>query len=564
MTQAGTILGTAAYMSPEQAQGKPVDSRSDIFSFGLVLYEMLSGQRAFDEDTGLATMAAIVRDEPKPLTSTPDLQKIIARCLAKQPAQRYQTMAEIRTALASASLKSAEEQPSIAVLPFANMSGDKDNEYFSDGLSEEIINALAHMPGLKVTARTSAFAFRGKEQDITKIAETLRVKTVLEGSVRRAGNRIRVMAQLINASDGYHLWSERFDRDLTDVFAVQDEIAAAIAAALKVKLGGKPAPAHRHTPKLSAYEAYLKGLHHRIKNTPEANARAREFFQQAIALDPEYPDPHVGLADTAFLPWIMGSLPARDGALFVRTHVRKALDLDPTHPRAHAMLGSVAAIYEYDWKEAERQYGEALSAEPVPPGVMSMYCIHYLAPLGRVREGLDHLEKSIESDPLNLLGRYFLGICFSLAGKPERALQQASKILEIDDNSLQAFVLRDGALSAQERWAEALANAERVLQLAPGVHLFDGVLAGHLMRAGERSRAEDLIRELKGTPSPAIGMLLYHCACLELDAAADWFELAIEQRNPLVPSLCANPLTKPLRDSPRWPALAKVMNLPQH
>ncbi len=246
MTQAGTVVGTAAYMSPEQAQAKPLDARSDIFSFGLVLYEMLSGQRAFSADTGIAIMAAIVRDEPRPLKVSPELERIIARCLRKAPADRFQTMGEVRAALEQISLKPAQEQPSIAVLPFANMSADKENEYFSDGLAEEILNSLVRIPGLKVTARTSSFAFRGKEQDIRGIAEALDVKTILEGSVRKAGNRVRVTAQLINAADGYHLWSERYDRELTDVFAVQDEIAAAIAAALKLKLAGEAAPAHRH------------------------------------------------------------------------------------------------------------------------------------------------------------------------------------------------------------------------------------------------------------------------------------------------------------------------------
>ncbi|HYV63992.1 MAG TPA: protein kinase, partial [Bryobacteraceae bacterium] len=255
MTQAGTVVGPVAYMSPEQAQAKPLDARSDIFSFGLVLYEMLSGQRAFSADTGIAVMAAIVRDEPRPLKVTPDLERIITRCLRKAPADRFQTMGEVRAALEQVSLKPAQEQPSIAVLPFSNMSADKENEYFSDGLAEEIINVLAQVPGLKVTARTSAFAFRGKEQDITKIAEALRVRTILEGSVRRAGNRIRVTAQLINAQDGYHLWSERYDREMADVFALQDEIAAAIAGALRVRLAAKPPEVRRHTPKLPAYEA---------------------------------------------------------------------------------------------------------------------------------------------------------------------------------------------------------------------------------------------------------------------------------------------------------------------
>ena len=208
-------------MSPEQAKGEPADARSDIFSFGVVLYEMLSGRQAFSRNSAIETMAAIVRDEPAPLDAPSNLCAIVTRCLCKLPASRFQAINEVRAAIEQASIKPAEDLPSIAVLPFANMSADKENEYFSDGLAEEILNLLAKIPGLKVIARTSSFAFRGKEQDIRKIAETLGVSNVLEGSVRKAGNRIRVTAQLIHAADGSHLWSERYDRELADVFAVQ-------------------------------------------------------------------------------------------------------------------------------------------------------------------------------------------------------------------------------------------------------------------------------------------------------------------------------------------------------
>ena len=225
LTAAGAVLGTVAYMSPEQAQGKPADARSDIFSFGLVLYELLSGRRAFGGSSAVEIMAAIIREEPAPLSAPAKVSEVVTRCLLKAPASRFQTMSEVRASLEQISAVRTDQTPSIAVLPFANMSRDADDEYVSDGLAEEILNLLAKIPGLRVIARTSSFAFRGKEQDITKIAEALRVRTILEGSVRRSGNRIRVTAQLIEAENGSHLWSERYDRDMTDVFAVQDEMS---------------------------------------------------------------------------------------------------------------------------------------------------------------------------------------------------------------------------------------------------------------------------------------------------------------------------------------------------
>lgn len=244
------------------------------------------------------------------------------------------------------------------MLPFANFGGDKENEYFSDGLAEEILNLLAKFPTLKVIARTSSFVFRGKGQDIRRIAAALDVGTVLEDSIRRAGNRIRVTAQLINAQNGAHLWSERYDREITDVFKVQDEIAAAIAGALMVQLGPQ-APTVRHTAKLDAYEAYLKARHLQWQLTPSSITRARDFYELAITLDPEFVLAHSGYADYYLM--LSGSLiPAHEAAPRIRLEAQKALDLDPSSPEAHAMLGAVASLYDYDRTEAERQFQLAM------------------------------------------------------------------------------------------------------------------------------------------------------------------------------------------------------------
>ena len=296
----GAVLGTPAYMSPEQVEGQPVDARSDIFSFGAVLYEILAGRRPFAGNTTSDVIAAILRDDPPPLGGPPALARVVMRCLAKNPADRYQTMAEVSRALEDTSLTPAMRPPSIAVLPFANLSGDKENEYFSDGLAEEIITELTRIPGLKVIARTSAFAFKGRNEDVRRIAEALGVTKVLEGSVRRAGDRIRVTAQLISAADGTHMWSERYDRSMADVFAIQDEIAQSIAKTFRMKMARK-AGLRAHTPALPAYEAFLRGRDLLFRLTPDSWARAKGWLNQAIELDPAYADPHMVLGLGHFL-----------------------------------------------------------------------------------------------------------------------------------------------------------------------------------------------------------------------------------------------------------------------
>ena len=281
------------------------------------------------------------------------------------------------------------------------MSRDPDDEYFSDGLAEELINLLAHVPGLKVTARTSSFAFRGKEQDIRRIAETLGVRTMLEGSVRRAGSRIRVTAQLINAEDGYHLWSERYDRELTDVFAIQDDIAQAIARALQLKLTAKP---DRHTPTVPAYEALLKARHHCRAYLPEAHARAKEYCEQAIALDPAYAAPHALLGFNYLLATTHSGRPMREVAPLIRREALKALELDPFETDAHFLLGAVAAVHDYDWTEAGRQFQLAMASPSVPAEARWAYASLYLSVFGRFEESTAEMRRAVEQDPLT-------GIC---------------------------------------------------------------------------------------------------------------------------------------------------------
>src|SRR5215472_13096475 len=312
-TQEGIAVGTLPYMSPEQLQGRRVDQRTDVFSLGTVLYEMATGQRPFTGGTSMEVSSSILRDTPKPVTelradAPTGLQRILERCLAKEPTERYASAQELRGALerlrrevASGSLAgtgaSSGAQASIAVLPFTNMSPDPENEFFADGITEEIINALTQIEELHVAARTSAFSFKGKHVDLRIVGERLNVKTVLEGSVRKAGNQVRIMAQLINAADGYHLWSGRYDRELKDIFEVQDDIARAIAERLKVALkGGRQPTIKAGTSNLEAYQLYLKGRALLYRRGLDIR-RASKCFERAVGLDPQYALAWSGLAD---------------------------------------------------------------------------------------------------------------------------------------------------------------------------------------------------------------------------------------------------------------------------
>ena len=395
-------------------------------------------------------------------------------------------MAELREALgkAAAAGTSAEQQPSIAVLPFANMSADKENEYFSDGLAEEILNLLAKIPGLKVIARTSSFAFRGKEQDIRKIAETLRVQNILEGSVRRAGNRIRVTAQLIHAADGTHLWSERYDREMADVFAVQDEISAAIAEALQVKLSPQAAAKPRYTPKLPAYEALLKARHFHWKVTAESMEQAKVFYEQAIALDPQYALAQALYADYLFGRTTMGMTPLREAAPVARAMAQRALELDPSLPEAHTVLGVLAATYDFNWKEAGRQFTLATADDSASPHCHFICALFYLFGSGRRKEAVEQLERALQGDPLQLTIRTFMAVCLGAAGRYTEAEEHFRQASDLDPNFFWAYGYLAELYAARRMFAEALPVAEKAFALAPWYAPIVGLYAGLLVRNG--------------------------------------------------------------------------------
>ena len=452
--------------------------------------------------------------------------------------------------------------PSIAVLPFANLSGDKENEYFSDGLAEEILNNLARASGLKVIARTSAFAFKGKQEDIRKIAAALGVTNVLEGSVRRAGGRIRVVAQLIAAADGSHLWSERYDREMADIFAIQDEIARAISTALEVQFSA----VKLYRPQLPAYEAYLKARYCVAAFTRESLPLSKDFYERSIALDPGFVEARSGLAVAIIASVLPGLSPAREAMPQARAAAQSALDLDPHSEEAHGALGMIASGYELDRKEAEHQFQIATAREPVPTYVRWYYSM-YLLLAGRPRESAEQCLRGLKDDPLSFMGHFHYAAALLAAGNDEAGEAELRELCAIHSNLYQPYYLLGLSQSLRGLHAEALTTAENAYALAPWHTGTTGLFAGALLRAGKRRHAEELLEKLLpedryGTP---FGLLVHSLACAEIEPAANWAWKVLEQRDPrliFITGLLRSPSHGLLWSSGSWSALAARLGIP--
>src|SRR5579864_1306914 len=459
------------------------------------------------------------------------------------------------------SSSTATDAPSIAVLPFANMSDDKEQEYFSDGLAEEIINLLAQISGLKVIARTSAFAFRGKEQDIRGIAEALGVNTVLEGSVRRAGSRIRVTAQLINAADGSHLWSERYDREPSDIFAVQDEISAAIAKALRVKLSREAAP-QRYKPKLEAYEAYLKGRQQQVKVTPKSLELARRYYEQAIELDPAFGMAHIGLAFYWMTLAHFGQHSVHEGVSAARAEVQRALQIDPSLADGHALLGYLAALFDFDAAIAEKHFEFPLAKQASFELVKPMYG-GFLYLRGDVDQAIKLAERAVEQDPLDVWAHMNLHAYLQASGRDDEALEQLKKVLELDPNQVVALASTVMIYADKGEIAQALNIARRAYAVGRWFPDTVGLLAALLRRDGKEEESASIAKELGSGEvlGYARAHALFHLICGEIDQAADWVQKAIEQRDSSMRFYLGFVICKGLRASHRWPKIAKVVNL---
>jgi eukaryotic-like serine/threonine-protein kinase len=522
VTGGGMAIGTPAYMSPEQASGEEVDERSDVYSLGCVVYHMLTGDPPFRGATPQAIMARHALDEvPSPRTVRPalseELERVVLRALAKIPADRFVTAGEFARALKDpAAVAGGVMVPagswslpggSIAVLPFANLSADPDNEYFCDGMTEEIINTLSNVPALKVAARTSSFSFKGKSPDIRTVGQALGVRMVLEGSVRRVGDRLRVTAQLANAANGYQLWSERFDRQMVDVFAIQEEIARSIAETLKVRFttSQQARPLVRPgTDDLDAYDSYLKGRHYWNRR---ALPKALEYFQLAVERDPNYALGYAGIADGLSFLGYYGFVPPDLVRSKGRAAAEQAVHAGPDLAEAHYSLG----LFEFMWGWDMTAAGQALQrAVELRPGLAQAHATltQWHSAFGREEAAREAGDTAVGLDPLSSLVYATIAFGYSWLGLREEALRLARRAVDVDAGAPHGHWVLGMALVEADRVVEATSCFERAVDLVPDSPYLLALHAGALAQAGREAAARLILERLE---RPAGGLEIPAC-----------------------------------------------------
>ena len=509
-TLRGTVLGTLGYMSPEQLRGFEADARSDIFSCGAILYEMLTGRRAFRGASPADTISAILTSPPPSLAAAADappvLVETIQKCLEKEAVRRYQSARELLGALEAISdVRSGFSPPpsanvasgatSIAVLPFANMSADPEDQYFSDGLAEELVNALTRLSGLRVASRTSSFRFRNRHADVREIGHELGVGAILEGSVRRSGPRLRVTVQLTNVENGYNMWSERYDRQMADVFTVQDEIVQSTVSALAPTLAGEARHAvRRPTENLQAYDLYLRGRHFWNQRSPAVFGMAIRFFEEAIALDPNYALAYAGLADCYSILRVYGWTPPEHSQPRALDAVTRAMSLDPQLPEAHFSRGLYDFYFDRHWRSAKRWFAQAAEMRPR----MSMFEAYYgmfLATEFDYEQARQRLDVALSIDPHSSVVHFLAASAACVMVDPDTALLHAVRALDLQPESLGARWPQTVALIMAGRHEQAIAAAEQVVARTRAP-IYIGVLGMVYGVSGRLADARQLWHEL--------------------------------------------------------------------
>jgi serine/threonine-protein kinase len=583
VTQVGLVIGTPAYMSPEQAAGETtLDGRSDLYSLGCVLYEMITGAPPF-AGADAQVIARRFRETPAPIRDThpqvsAELEQTIMRTLAVDPSGRHATAAELARELDTSARHPTAEGPartppastpasrSIAVLPFVNMSADPENEYFSDGMTEELISVLTKMGGLRVAARSSVFAWKGRSEDVRVVGRSLNVDTVLAGSVRRAGSRIRLAAQLTAVADGYQVWADTYDRELRDVFAVQDEISQAIARALQLRLvpGADQAPGRKGTEDVEAYTHYLRGRFHWGRRTESEIRKGLEHFQQALVRDPNYALAEIGVADSYNILGFYDWLHPREAFPRALAAANRALALDPSLAQAYCSRAYVRLYHEWQWAAAEEDFRRALALAPD-------YCTGWhqygnlLVQQGRFAEGAAAMRKSLNIEPLSLIANAAVGWAEYYSRQWDAAITHHRSTIELDPSFMLAHLWLGHTLVQAGAVEDAEKEYQTAIQLSGRSAITVAALARAFAAAGRRSDAQKLVAELdelgRQRFAPQYDIAGVFAAAGDRDAAFARLERALEEREHELVFLAVDPVMDPLRGDPRFGSLAARVGL---
>ena len=582
LTQTGMVMGTPTYMSPEQASGDvDVDGRTDLYSLACVLFEMLTGEPPFTGATAQAIIAKrfvspipkvrVTRDVPEAVDNA------LTRALARTPVDRFPTAAQFVEALrqvnglgasgqatvAGRTSASVPAPKAIAVLPLANMSADPENEYFSDGMTEEIINALAKVPGMQVASRTSSFAFKGKEVDIRQIGEKLGVSSVIEGSVRKVGNRVRITAQLINVADGYHLWSETYNRQLEDVFAIQDEISRAIVDALKLHLAGDSNTLVAPTKNIEAYTLYLKGRFFFNKDTEPGTRKALDFFQQSLLQDPTYARSYAGIAD-CWTQLADDFVVPDDAYPRAKAAATRALQHDPDLVEAITSVGKVLCWYEWDFAGAERQLRRAVTLNDGYAEAHQAFG-SVLPTVGRLAEGVEEMRKALTLDPLQAVYSRWLARLMLFSGDYDKAIAQGRKTMDLNPDYAYSYLDIGSAYLEQGQPETALQWFQRGQGLESSVRSYDAFIVRALAPLGRREEADEILGRLEEQSKQQYVrseiMAMGYAAVGDLDRAFASLERAFQVRSAGLIYLHVDPGYKPLRPDPRFRQLVEQIGL---
>lgn len=571
VTELGSVIGTVPYMSPEQLRGDELDGRSDLFSVGAMLYEMLSGRQPFAASTAAATFSAILTKDPTPLDPSKNipekLQQIVRTCLEKNREKRYQSATELLADLkdVAAPKITGESSPSIAVLPFVNMSADPENEYFCDGLAEELINALTKIERLRVVARTSAFSFKGKNMDVREIGQKLNIGSVLEGSVRKAGNRLRITAQLINVADGYHLWSERYDREMKDIFDIQDEISLSIVDALKVKLLGeeKSEVLKRYTENTEAHELYMKGRFFWFKFNPEGWTKARECFEQALQKDPNFALAYTGLADALTAAAVF--TPPKEVLPQAKEMIQRALKLDPSMAEVWCSESAVKFFYEWDWAGSEGASKKAIELNPRYVLTHDLYSLNLLTQ-ERFEEAIHEARTAVELDPLSPYLNASLGYTLYFSGHHDEARDQLLKGADLDPGQLWSHMGLVDLYEYKQMYADALHHRQKILSLTGNNELaiqLDREFKKSGYQGALRKCLDDLLRQSQFRYVSPIDFASIYVQLDEQEKALDWLEKAFDERTMYLSFSKIRPTWESLHSNPRFINLVKRIGLPK-